>query len=162
MKKLSVILSIVFVLCFCFTGCNDEVSDTSIVAEQPATNTNGVFGEYEVSVESARFIKDYDGKDCVVITYNFTNNSSVPICFLNAFSCTVFQNDIGLTEPYCFNGEPYDLDSPWVDIKNGATLEVEVGYILNDLESDLEVEISEFYSNSINVYTKTIHLTEVN
>ena len=42
----------------------------------------------------------------------------------------------------------YSADNQNKEIKKGASLEVEVAYVLNDTTRDLEVEISELFSYS--------------
>ena len=62
-----------------------------------------------------------------------------------SISTDLFQNGIGLDEAYYFDSSVnYSSDNRNKSIKNGATIEVEVAYTLNDTTSDVEVEVTEY------------------
>ena len=44
------------------------------------------------------------------------------------------------------------------EIKAGATLEVEVAYVLNDSETDIEVEVEEYFSRDEKTVKKTFSI----
>jgi hypothetical protein len=97
--------------------------------------------------------KTYDGKPTVVVTYQFTNNSTEPAAFYTSFTDTVYQNGIECERSY--NLEETNEDK---EIKPGATIEVVLDYELNDTTSDIEVEIAGWLSWDENVISKTFKI----
>ena len=51
-------------------------------------------------------------------------------------------------------------DNETKEIKKGATLDVEVAYVLNDTTTDLEVEVKELISFNDSVVKKTFSIAE--
>ena len=76
-----------------------------------------------------------------------------------AFNAEVYQNGVGLNESYFVNDNAnYTADNQTKDIKKGATIEVEVAYELNDISTDIEVEVTELFSFSDSSVTKTFSI----
>ena len=166
-KSLSTTLSIVFILVFALFGIASSSSEDSGEAqnnngeEQVQTNptSDDTLGDYVVKIKSARMTKTYDGKAAIVITYAFTNNNSEPQAFSYAIEDAVFQNGIGLNEAYFLtDNDNYSSDNQIKEIKQGSTLNVDVAYELNDSTSDIEVELSEYFSLTDEKITKTFSL----
>ncbi len=131
---------------------SDDSSNSSAVA------ADGQIGDYVCTVKSAEMTKDYEGSDAVLITYEFTNNSSEAVSFDYALDDEVFQDGIQLEDVYFLeNDEEFDSFDT-VDIKPGVTYEVTKAYKLRNTESSLEVEIGELFSFDDTVITTTVEL----
>lgn len=136
-----------------------DYDDTSS-EEESAVNTNeGKLGDYYVEIVSARVGKDYKKRNCLIVEYKFTNNSSEATHFSIAMSYTAFQDGIELDKAYSFD-KKYDNDSDTRDIKPGKTLTVYTAYLLNDKKNSVEVEVSEAWSFNDSKVTKTFELSE--
>ena len=155
-KYISSILSILAVIVFAFfalaSGSSD--SDETNVTQEPGAavadeNAANSLGDYQVEIKSARVSENWEGKPAVVITYGFTNNAEEPAAFWLAFEDDVYQGGVGLEKAYTMkDGDPYDEANQNKEIKSGVTIDVDVAYILNDTETDIEVEVKELYSFS--------------
>ncbi len=133
-------------------------SATQAVAETEKANDNAL-GSYQVEIKNARLTKNYEGKPVVVITYGFTNNSSEPAAFWLTIDDNAYQNGVGLEKAYVLkDGDPYDEANQDKEIKSGVTLDVDVAYILNDTETDVEVEAKEIISFSDEIVTRTFSI----
>lgn len=133
-------------------------SISQAVVETEAIKDNQL-GSYQVEIKNARLTKNYEGKPVVVITYGFTNNSSEPQAFWLTIDDTVYQNGVGLEKAYVLDdNDPYDEANQNKEIKSGVTLDVDVAYILNDTETDIEVEAKEIVSFTNDVVTRTFSL----
>lgn len=165
-KYISTVLSILAVLVFAFFAVASSSSDSedtkstqesgSAVVENEDVNT---LGDYQVEIKSARVTADWEGNPAVVITYGFTNNSSEPESFWLAFEDAVYQNGVGLEKAYFLkDGDPYDEANQNKEIKSGVTIDVDVAYVLNDTETDVEVEVKELISFSDDVISKTFSI----
>lgn len=165
-KTLIIVLCIIggltLLLGGCMAGCVAIGSSAVDTAVEEAENASkeGLFGDYEVEVVSARFSKDYNNKDCVIVTYNFTNYGSEPAAFWLTLSDVVYQNGVGLNEVYVLKNDDADLDSNMKEVKNGASVIVEEAYELNDSVTDLEVEITDVFGVG-GYYTVVIPFNEI-
>lgn len=110
-------------------------------AEQP---NDGTIGDYKCVVKSAEKCTDYAGKDAILITYDFTNNSKNAISFDVALDARAYQDGIGLETAIL------DEETDWLDveIKPGVTKEVKKAYSLRDTSTEIEIEVSELISLS--------------
>lgn len=145
---------------------DDKSSDTnssySFEAGEDSTNAetsvsaDGTIGNYKCVVKGAEICKDWSGKDAVLITYEFTNNSDNAISFDVALDAKAYQNGIGL-ESAILDEETDLLD---VDIKPGITKEVKKAYVLSDTSSDVEIEVSEFISFNDDKIVTTVKLPD--
>lgn len=174
-KTLIIVLCIIgglgLLLGGCMAGCAiigtsdvdtsvDTTTTTTTVEEAENTSNEGLFGDYKVEVVGARMSKDYENKDCVIITYNFTNYSSESAAFWSSFSDIVYQNGIGLNEVYVLKNNDADLDSNMKEVKDGASVLVEEAYELNDTVTDLEIEITDIFGLE-GTYTVVIPFSEI-
>lgn len=145
-----------------FSGFSDDDSDdesnsSSISAESDdkdnSTSTN-TLGDYGCEVVRSEKCKDWEGKDAILVTYNFTNNSDSAISFDIALDATAYQDGVGLESAILDD----DTDILDVEIKPGVTKEVKKAYVLRDTTTDVEIEVSEFLSFSDDKLVTTITL----
>lgn len=167
MKRfLPVLLSLLVVFGFaCFALGSGEDKDQKVTQEngnaQTTVEDNTRLGDYAVEIYSCRCVKDFEGKDIVIITYKFTNNSDKNANFLFAFSDNVFQDGIGLNKAYYLGDSvDYSSDNQTKDIKPGSTLDVECAYELNDTKTDIEVEVKELVSLDEKTISKTFSIAD--
>ncbi len=159
MKKVFSILMVLLICMFVFTGCSfeDDNQGTSSVA---GGGSKSNLGDYNVVIKSCRLAIDYEGKDIVIVRYDFTNNSDESASFMFSIEANVYQNDIGLNESYFVDDSAnYSSDNQTKNIKKGATLSVEVAYELNDATTDIVVEVKEWISWSDKTVTKTFKIS---
>ncbi|MBQ8740571.1 MAG: DUF5067 domain-containing protein [Clostridia bacterium] len=165
MKKIiSLILAILLVAIFGVFALGSGESESTTTdqgtgkAETTDTDTN--LGDYKVEIVSCRLAKDYEGKDIVIVKYNFTNNADEAASFMFAFDENVYQDGVGLNECYITDDSAnYDSGNQTKEIKKGTSLEVEVAYELNDTTTDIEVEVEELFSFDDSVVTKTFSIS---
>ncbi len=142
------------------SGAADAASKPTETVSKPAETANDSnLGDYEVEIMSCRLAKDYEKKPVVIVKYKFTNNSEEATSFTFALSDNVYQNGIGLTTAIVTDDSAkYSSDNQMKEIKKGASLEVEVAYVLNDTTTDIEVEVEERISFSDKTITKTFSI----
>lgn len=130
-------------------------NDTGVAADKQEAAA-GTIGDYSCTVKSAKVCKNWEGKDAVKITYEFTNNSDEAASFDIALSDYLYQDGIGLESSFISSD-----DDDWgidVKIKPGTTKEVSKVYLLRDKKTPIDVEISEFISFSDDKLNYTIKL----
>lgn len=121
-----------------------------------------VIGDYELQYKSACIMKDSDGKDALVLTLNFTNNSMESADYMWSIYEKAMQDGIELENAVvCINKESLDLvsDSQSTDIDSGKTIEIRTAFTLRDEGNTVKVT----FSDLLDKYTGTviIDLSEV-
>lgn len=167
MKNKGIIKLILAVALICLFGVfalgsgESTETDQGSSDAQPATTENTNLGDFKVEIKECRLAKDYEGKDIIIVKYGFTNNADEPVSFMIALDDQVYQNGVGLNETImAAESANYSSDNQMKDIKKGASLDVEVAYDLNDIETDIEVEVKESFSFDDSVVTKTFSIAE--
>ncbi len=138
------------------TVSSESTTASSVNAEKEKTDDNTI-GDFKCVVKSAKLTKDWQGKDAVLITYEFTNNSDNPISFDGALDDKLYQDGIELEIATLSSDE----EAKWVDtadLKPGITKEVKKAYSLRNKKSEIEVEIQELFSFSDDMIKTTINL----
>ena len=157
-KVLKIVLSAVVGIFFLVVLIPGIVSDSK-PATMPDGSTlpsiqeaSGYLGKYEVQILSASVEKKNSyGEDLVIIvTYKWTNNSSVDTKFEYTFDEKVYQDGVSCEKAYARDLEA-NADSA---IKPGASIEVKRAYNAKGSSGNIEVQISERYS------TKTMVVKE--
>ena len=157
---LGVILAVIIIIVAAAGGSsgsgdsNSQGNNGSVAAEQE--ETKGKIGNYACTVKSATVCKNWEGKDSVKITYEFTNNAKEAESFDFALSDELYQNGVGLESSFISaDDDDWGLD---VKIKPGTTKDVSKVYVLRDTNTPIDVEISEFISFSDDKLTYTVDL----
>lgn len=162
MKKLTALLTVVFVLLFATfaLGSGESTSEDQGKGSADSGSSSSNIGDYKVEIQSCRLAKDYTGKDVVIVKYLYTNVADDDAtAFYIAFDEKVYQNGVGLNESYVLDDSAnYSSDNQTKEIKKGASLEVEVAYELNDTTTDIEVEVKELFSWDDTTITKTFSI----
>ena len=114
-----------------------------------------------MEIKSCRLAKDYEGKKVAIVTYTFTNRSDTAQAFFTAVSDAVYQDGVGLNKAYFLDDSAnYSEDNQTKEIKKDASIDVEVAYVLNDSDTDLEVEVKEWISLNDDKITKTFKIAQ--
>ena len=175
MKKTICLFLTALLLAFSLSSCmevespvsTEQLAETNMHSEStletsaPKKEEDSSLGMYAVTIDSYRFAWDYQGQPIVIIKYIFSNVSdSDAVAFCTTLSASVFQNGIGLNECYTVDDSAnFSSDNQYREIKKGASLPVEVAYTLNDTTSDLEIEVSEYFSWSNKTVCKTFQIS---
>ena len=160
MKKISLLLAtlLIFVFgVFALASGEKESADQGSGTADPSK-----VGDYSVIIDSCRLAKDYEGKDIVIVKYNFKNvEDDDAAAFYLTFEDAVYQNGVGLNESYvAAESAKYDASAQTKAIKKGASIDVEVAYELNDNKTDIIVEVSELMSFDDKTITKTFSISK--
>ncbi len=157
-KSLSLFLAIALIVvfgAFALASGENSTEDQGSGKNDLNSATDSNLGDYKVEIKGCRLAKDFEGKDVVIVKYGFTNNGDDSASFTFAFDDTVYQNGVGLNEAYILDKSAnYDSGNQTKEIKKEATLDVEVAYELNDITTDIEVEVEELISFKDNVVKK--------
>ena len=147
MKKL-VMIVLSLMLVFAFTACGGGGDSGDKKSEKSDPNVINT-GEYTAEYKGYEIVKDSNGDDAIVVTWNFTNNGEESKSFGWAFDYTLFQDGVELGYSTVFVGDSYDTvdENLMKDVKPGSSLEVKSTNKLANLESPVEVEIGDLLSD---------------
>ena len=133
-------------------------SDTAEVKD------SGEVGSATVAIKSAKFIKDSDsGEDVVILTFEYTNNADDDRSFNSELMTAVSQDD------QLLSGAPLisDPDFLYEDnlnkaSKKGETIQVQQAYKLKNTDSDVLVQIKEliYVSDKPDMVEKTFDIVK--
>ena len=107
-------------------------------------------GSYELLYKGAKLMKDYDGNDAIVLTLDYTNNSKETTSYLWSVVETATQNGAELEMATIFTSEDsFDTvtESQFSDVEPGATMEIQIAYVLTDTTSEVELIFEEILGN---------------
>lgn len=141
------------------TVSSEDVSEAVSEEESaPAPADSGSLGDYHVAILSARKAVDYEGKPALVVSYKFTNNAADNKMFLSSVSGKAFQDGVQLETAIITGDDGINAENQMKELKTGASIEVDVAYLLDNETSDVEVEVSELISFSDEKLVKTFNL----
>lgn len=113
----------------------DTSINTEAIEEQSTEESVTEFQEEEeencLKIVSHSISKDYDGKDVLVIEYEWTNTTDKAVSFMTQFRDKVFQNGIEC-DSSVVGCNDIDSQQQMNDIQPGTTYNVKVGYHLQD------------------------------
>lgn len=154
MKKrvIAIASTIALTGCLGLFGCGGD--EPAAIADNESAQTEGATeaaesaeeapaSDYEVTIDGAEVMEDYEGNPAVVVTYSWVNNSEEATSAAVALNAKVFQNGVQL-EPAVVS-EDIEGDGYMAEVKPGAGTSYGLAYVLDD-QSDITVEVSELIS----------------
>ena len=121
---------------------NDSFSSRSLTGQ--AQVITGSSSENAVEIVSAELAQTDEGETAIVVTFVHSRLSGGAEAYFYEFDDNVFQNGVALEKVYSSH---FDDSTNWGDdeaeVKAGYSNQFKVGFILNDLESDIVVECEE-------------------
>lgn len=157
MKKKIITMLLICMLLTAIAACTDT-SDNSSTADTEATqvtaekktnseltNKGTVSGKYDVEIVGARKGTDYEGKPCVIVTYNFTNNSDSNASFIGSVSAKAFQNSVECEDAIIIDGS-VDIHPSIAEVQQGGTITVEEAYCLKDETNVVTIQACPLFS----------------
>lgn len=151
-RLLSFLIAVVMALGL--VGCGKD--------KEPSDPNHFVIGDYELQYKGACLMTDSDGKDAVVLTLDFTNNSKEDAEYLWSVFEKAVQNSTDLEGAFIYvSEESYEMvtDAELTDVAPGETIEVRSAYTLNDTTSQVEItffDLLEKYKRTITIDPTTL------
>ena len=141
---------------------SDEASPipSSEPGESDAVIGAGTLGDFLVSIDGYVLTQDYEGKPAVVINFTWANNSEETTSFAFALNSQVFQNDIECETAIVADTSVYNAENYLKDIKPGASLAVQLAYVLQDGDNPISVELKELFSLDDETVTQAFEIAQ--
>jgi uncharacterized lipoprotein YehR (DUF1307 family) len=174
-KLLTLSLVLIMVLAFSLSACggnsspsksNSSGSITAASEKSESSNkaakssSSGTLGDYDFAIKDYKLVKDYEGKDAILINVKFTNNGEDATSFMVAGDLEVFQDGVELESTVTTGKNSENTDNDDKDIKTGASIDCAEVFVLKNKTSPVEAELSEFISFSDDKLVKTFNIAE--
>ena len=123
-------------------------------------------GDYELLYKGACIMEDANGKDAIVMTLDFTNNSKENASYLWTVNETVMQNGVELEAATVFTSyETFEtvVENQFKEVAPGTTIEVKTAYVLSDTSSTVEATFEQLFgkkNGKITIDTSTLSREE--
>lgn len=136
-----------------------SATPTSPSAPAKSSGGKGNVGNFNVSIQSVRRTKDYQGKDAVVVKYSWTNNSNATTSALASLLPYCYQDGIQLDPATLGDNDNHDLiQAEYKNVQPGKSLTCESAYLLSGKESKVDVNISDIASLGENKVTASFSI----
>ena len=140
-----------------FTASQDNTTQTTQKSEQEANgsaivggdskSSSSNIGNYNVKYKSAFVTTNHSGKQILVVTYDYSNNSDKNGSFTWTISDKAFQSGVELGEVYSdYSIKGYSDEASDREIQPGKSLVVQRAYELNDTTTQVEIQLDEYMS----------------
>lgn len=107
----------------------------------------------EAEILGAELVDNPTGASQLIVTYEWTNDTNQPSSAIYNVAVNAYQNGIGLEEDYAFILED---DSSQRDVQPGVTIQVREAFLIEDLVTDVQVEITPWISFEYEVIDREI------
>ncbi|TJX15935.1 DUF5067 domain-containing protein [Tissierella creatinini] len=156
MKKILTIILTILLLNILLVGCSGEETTNNEVG----LNEVVTLGDYEVTVTKFELVKDSEGRSVIKLYYDWTNNSKKTQAPYITVNFKAFQNDVKIAESLF--SEDIDLGLGQKEASPGTTLTgLEDGFLLNDTQNIVEIEIKELMSFNSEPYILKVNPSEL-
>lgn len=134
---------------------------SSIVSPEPEPENPNAIGDYVVTLSDYKIVQDYDGNDVLIVTYDYTNNSSEPTAFDIAFITHAYQNGVEVEKCYMSYSieDDYDSSLQSANIQPGVTSSVQEAYYVTDMSTPIQLEVGLFLSFEDDQVEFTVNLS---
>ena len=133
----------------------EELSGNEIVLGEPIN-----LGDYVMTIKGYELATDYEGKNALVVTYDWTNNSDDTVAPFLTFRLKGFQNGVETDDVFMVDG--VDLGTGQNDARPGSTIENAQTVVgVDDLDTEMELALKELFSFGGDEFTTFINLSEL-
>jgi len=117
-------------------------------------------GDYTLTIQSYNLGTDSEGKDALIINYDWVNNSEEATTPFMTFSLKGFQDGVETSDVFMVDG--VDLGIGQKEVQSGGQIEGAQAVVgIDDMSIPLELELDELITFEENAYTTEIDLSTI-
>lgn len=128
------------------TSARSEDSSSNKESSAQTDNSDSVENK-NIKIASWKLSKDYNGKDVLVVEYEWTNTKDDAANFMTTFTDMVYQNGVECNSTV-IGCDDVDTQKQMNDVKPGVTYNVAVGYLLQD-NTNATIVVSELFGDEV-------------
>lgn len=157
-----IVLILTIVTAFSLAACGSQTPEQTTSGQTTGTSSQAAetvdLGEHTAVYKGCTLAKTEDGRDAVVLTYDYTNGSNEAATFYWNFYYTAQQKDEVL-EMAWVDKDGNDLSQNlYKEIAAGKTTEVKLALALENTEDNVNIKYTDLFED--HVYNQTIHLAD--
>ena len=131
-----------------FSDENGQPAEESNVQFSPDDGTiDFTCDDFSIKYTNHELSYDYEGNQCLLVYFDFTNNSSDNTSALVTTGITAYQNGVECNSAYYDSSENESVSNYDKNIQPGTTLNIALAFEISDL-SDVTLDVSEAFSFS--------------
>lgn len=167
MKKALLVSILAVMLTAGLAGCNtsssnpsssSSPSETQKTNDKAASGEKGKLGNFEVTILDAKRAKDQSGRDAVIVSYKFKNNSEEETTFAAELTAEASQNEKQLLYAVVPNSDDFSSLALSEPVAPGKSITVQKAFLLSDATTPVTATIREFASLEAGLLSKTMEL----
>lgn len=106
--------------------------------EETSSDNGAINDTCTVAIKDYVLSTDMEGKDVIIVNFDFSNSDSEGKSFSVSTSTKAFQDGIELSHAYFIDNEYYNSENSLKQVRDGATIAVQEAFELNNLTSPVE------------------------
>ncbi|MDR1410466.1 MAG: DUF5067 domain-containing protein [Oscillospiraceae bacterium] len=118
----------------------------------------GVLGSLTVEIKSHKIVKDENGKDAIIITYEIENGSNAVMNFLTFLSDTAYQGTLKLSDAVLKDIKDFNGASISEDVQPNAKREVTRAFVLADKDTPVKAIVKQLVTTDSRMVTRTFDI----
>lgn len=134
-----------------FSSAQEETVSESVSAtvategpQEAATDLSFTYDKMDVKFIEHKVENDMSGTQCLVLYFDFTNNSEENKTFFTSFDVKAFQNGVSLDESFIHVNE--ETKNHGREIQPGTTVRVAEAFVLSESKDTIDIEIEPYIS----------------
>jgi len=146
------------------TSMTTSHNDLTLTTTSPATSnpeeldTRGTLGAHTVEIKSHQLVKEENGKDAILITYEIENGDSKTMNFLTFLSDTAYQGTHKLSDAVLKDVEAHKAGSISEDIEPNGKREVTRAFLLHDTDTPVKAMVKQLVTTDDRIVTRTFDI----
>lgn len=141
------VLTLLIIVVAIVAPSDDSKNDDTTISDSEKPSMSEKKAKYEIRVMDYFLSKDRDGKDVLVVDYEWTNNSEETTQFWLNLEDKVFQNGIELDDSV-YGCDETNYNDEMTEIQPGATFRVKCDYYLRDTTTPINIVVEEGWGNT--------------
>lgn len=146
----------------------EPVEEVEAAEEEPEEETNNEIvlgepielGDYTMTIQGYSLASDYEGKNALIIDYDWVNNSDEAASPFVTFELKGFQNNVETEDVFMVDG--VDLGTGQKEVRPEGTIVGAQDIVgIDSLDEPLELELDVLFSFDSNAYTTTVDLSSL-
>lgn len=106
------------------------------------------FGNFTLKYTGYEISKDYEGKSCIIVYFDYTNNSNENKAYEWSTGVKAFQNGVECDTAFILDSQNTALGNSSKEVKSGTTIGVASAFLIDGMD-DIELECGVLYGGSV-------------
>lgn len=106
------------------------------------------FGNFTLKYTGYEISKDYEGKSCIIVYFDYTNNSNESKAYEWSAGVKAFQNGVECDTAFILDSQNTALGNSSKEVKSGTTIGVASAFLIEGMD-DIELECGKWLGDTV-------------